>query len=153
MSINLFPSVAARFYRQISKWLEVTPENPKPFKPNRVRVLPNGLASVEKGLLLLKNGEVHGEKLVYRIAETPGLQWRSKTIITMIICHEMSTTQNSRLSVLVTMCIKYMKTLQESSSNKEYYESNKGISTQKLQDIYRHLFMKLIQMYQLLSGL
>ena len=74
MSINLFPSVAARFYRQISKWLEVTPENPKPFKPNRVRVLPNGLASVEKGLLLLKNGEVHGEKLVYRIAETPGIQ-------------------------------------------------------------------------------
>ena len=71
----------------------------------------------------------------------------------MIICHEMSTTQNSRLSVLVTMCIKYMKTLQESSSNKEYYESNKGISTQKLQDIYHHLFMKLIQMYQLLSGL
>lgn len=65
----------------------------------------------------------------------------------------MSTTQNSRLSVLVTMCVKYMKKLQESSRNKEYYESNKGISTQKLQDIYRHLFMKLIQMYQLLSGL
>ncbi|KAL5522800.1 hypothetical protein ACEPAG_8818 [Sanghuangporus baumii] len=61
---------AARFYRQIGQWLAASP----PFQPNRVKVLPNGLASVPKGLELLKTGKVHGEKLVYRIADTPGLK-------------------------------------------------------------------------------
>ncbi|KAL5522799.1 hypothetical protein ACEPAG_8817 [Sanghuangporus baumii] len=61
---------AARFYRQIGQWLAASP----PFQPNRVTVLPGGLASVPKGLELLKTGKVHGEKLVYRIAETPGLK-------------------------------------------------------------------------------
>ncbi|KAL5481118.1 hypothetical protein ACEPAI_10059 [Sanghuangporus weigelae] len=61
---------SARFYRQIGQWLVASP----PFQPNRVKVLPDGLASVPKGLELLKTGKVHGEKLVYRIAETPGLK-------------------------------------------------------------------------------
>ncbi|OCB90536.1 GroES-like protein [Sanghuangporus baumii] len=61
---------AARFYRQIGQWLAASP----PFKPNRAKVLPEGLASVPKGLELLRTGQVHGEKLVYRIADTPGLK-------------------------------------------------------------------------------
>ena len=69
---------AARFYRQISKYLEKSETNPRPLLPNRVRVLPGGLAGVDKGLALLKNGEVHGEKLVYRIAETPGISGEVK---------------------------------------------------------------------------
>ncbi|KAL5522724.1 hypothetical protein ACEPAG_8742 [Sanghuangporus baumii] len=61
---------AARFYRQIGQWLAASP----PFKTNRAKVLPEGLASVPKGLELLRTGQVHGEKLVYRIADTPGLK-------------------------------------------------------------------------------
>ncbi|OCB90534.1 GroES-like protein [Sanghuangporus baumii] len=61
---------SARFYRQIGQWLAASP----PFQPNRVKVLPDGLASVPKGLELLKTGKVHGEKLVYRIADTPELK-------------------------------------------------------------------------------
>ncbi|KAL5498917.1 hypothetical protein ACEPAH_1435 [Sanghuangporus vaninii] len=61
---------SARFYRQIGQWLAASP----PLRPNRVKVLPDGLASVPKGLELLKTGKVHGEKLVYRIANTPGLK-------------------------------------------------------------------------------
>ncbi|KAL5522797.1 hypothetical protein ACEPAG_8815 [Sanghuangporus baumii] len=61
---------SARFYRQIGQWLAASP----PFLSNRVKVLPGGLAGVPKGLELLKTGKVHGEKLVYRIADTPGLK-------------------------------------------------------------------------------
>ncbi|KAL5481119.1 hypothetical protein ACEPAI_10060 [Sanghuangporus weigelae] len=61
---------SARFYRQIGKWLAASP----PFQPNRAKILPDGLASVPKGLELLKTGKVHGEKLIYRIVETPGLK-------------------------------------------------------------------------------
>ena len=43
------------------------------FKPNRPRVLSVGLLGVKEGLQLLKNGKVSAEKLVVRIAETPGL--------------------------------------------------------------------------------
>ncbi|THH02382.1 hypothetical protein EW145_g6757 [Phellinidium pouzarii] len=43
----------------------------RPFQPNRVKLMPNGLASVGEGLELLKGNKVHGEKLVYRIADTP----------------------------------------------------------------------------------
>ncbi|EIN05617.1 NAD(P)-binding protein [Punctularia strigosozonata HHB-11173 SS5] len=39
-------------------------------KPNRVRVLPNGLAGVEAGLELLRTGKVSGQKLVVRPQET-----------------------------------------------------------------------------------
>lgn len=66
-------AVASRFYRQTSKYLLQSPTNPTPLKPNRVKLMPNGLASVSDGVGLLKNGNVHAEKLVYRIEETPGL--------------------------------------------------------------------------------
>lgn len=36
-------------------------------------VVPGGLEGVEEGLRRLQQGEVRGEKLVYRIKETPGL--------------------------------------------------------------------------------
>ncbi|KAH8920556.1 hypothetical protein BT69DRAFT_1374868, partial [Atractiella rhizophila] len=42
-------------------------------KPNRVKLMPRGLAGVEEGVQMLKEGKVSGVKLVYRIEETPGL--------------------------------------------------------------------------------
>ncbi|KAL1723113.1 chaperonin 10-like protein [Schizophyllum commune] len=60
---------AAEWYRKISRWLA-----DGSFKPNRPKVLPGGLESVANGLQLLETGNVHGEKLVYRIADTPGLK-------------------------------------------------------------------------------
>lgn len=66
--------VAARWYRQIGRWLAPSAENPTPFKTNNVKLMPNGLASVPEGLKLLREGKVHAEKLVYRIADTPGLK-------------------------------------------------------------------------------
>ncbi|KAL1725792.1 chaperonin 10-like protein [Schizophyllum commune] len=60
---------AAEYYRKFSHWLA-----DGSFKPNRPRVLPGGLQSVAHGLELLETGKVHAEKLVYRIADTPGLQ-------------------------------------------------------------------------------
>jgi len=62
---------AARFYRQISQYLAKSEKNSKPLLPNKVRIMPGGLASVEKGLEMLKAGEVHAEKLVYKVSETP----------------------------------------------------------------------------------
>ncbi|KIY45727.1 GroES-like protein [Fistulina hepatica ATCC 64428] len=66
---GVFEDFAAPFYRQISRWLATSE-----FLPNQVKIIPGGLAGVEEGLKLLKNGQVHGEKLVYRIADTPGSQ-------------------------------------------------------------------------------
>ena len=65
--------VASRFYRQISSYLAASPSNPKVLQPLRVRVMPKGLASVDEGLALLREDKVHGEKLVYRITDTPGI--------------------------------------------------------------------------------
>ncbi|KAI0752214.1 chaperonin 10-like protein [Irpex lacteus] len=65
---------AARWYRQISRWLVRSASNQAPFQPNKVRLLPDGLASVPEGIKLLEEGKVHGEKLVYRIVDTPQLQ-------------------------------------------------------------------------------
>ena len=53
-------------YREVATWLDQGI-----FKANRVKLMPKGLASVADGLDLLKNGKVSGEKLVYRIADTP----------------------------------------------------------------------------------
>ena len=63
--------VAAPFYRQISRWLA---DEKEPFIPNRVKIMPNGLDDVAEGLALLLDKKVHGEKLVYRIADTPGIK-------------------------------------------------------------------------------
>ncbi|PAV15522.1 zinc-binding oxidoreductase [Pyrrhoderma noxium] len=41
------------------------------YKPGRIRVMPKGLASVNEGLELLRDGKVSGEKIVYRISDTP----------------------------------------------------------------------------------
>ncbi|KAL1748200.1 chaperonin 10-like protein [Schizophyllum fasciatum] len=60
---------AAPFYRKISHWL-----SEGTFKCNRPKIMPRGLADVPTGLRLLKAGELHGEKLVHRIADTPGIQ-------------------------------------------------------------------------------
>ena len=65
--------VTLRFYRQISSYLAASPSNPKVLQPLRVRVMPKGLASVDEGLALLREDKVHGEKLVYRISDTPGI--------------------------------------------------------------------------------
>ncbi|GAA5947211.1 hypothetical protein JCM3775_007596 [Rhodotorula graminis] len=43
------------------------------FRAQKVTVVPGGLEGVKEGLRRLQEGEVHGEKLVYRINETPGL--------------------------------------------------------------------------------
>ena len=40
-------------------------------QPNRVEVLPNGLAGIPEGLKRIRNGEVSGTKLVVRVEETP----------------------------------------------------------------------------------
>jgi len=62
---------ASRFYRQISEYLVKSDTNPKPLLPNKVHVVPGGLAGVEKGLAMLKAHEVHAEKLVYKIGDSP----------------------------------------------------------------------------------
>lgn len=59
---------AKRMYRQLGQWLEEGI-----FKPNKVKLMPNGLDSVEEGLALLRNNKVNGVKLVYRIADTSDL--------------------------------------------------------------------------------
>ena len=40
-------------------------------QPNRVEVLPNGLAGIPAGLDRMKDGKVSGMKLAVRIDETP----------------------------------------------------------------------------------
>jgi len=59
---------AAKLYRQLGKWLEEGV-----FKPNKVKLLANGLNSIQEGLDLLRNNKVNGFKLVYKIADTPGV--------------------------------------------------------------------------------
>lgn len=70
---SLLGSVTSRFYRQISAYLSPSPSNPKPFQTPNLKILPNGLESVEEGLALMKADKLHGEKLVYRIADTPAI--------------------------------------------------------------------------------
>ena len=38
------------------------------------QIMENGLESVARGMQMLQDGKVHGKKLVYRIADTPGLE-------------------------------------------------------------------------------
>lgn len=59
---------AARWYPLLGKWLDEGI-----LKPNRVRIMPNGLDSVQEGVLMLRDKKVSGEKLVFRIADTPGI--------------------------------------------------------------------------------
>ncbi|KAI5122715.1 hypothetical protein M0805_009768 [Coniferiporia weirii] len=66
----------ARFSRLIPDYLAAPTDGKTTtgLRPNRVRVVPNGLAGVGEGLALLKDDKVHGEKLVYRVIETPGVE-------------------------------------------------------------------------------
>ncbi len=59
---------AAKFSKLAGVWLESGE-----LKPQRVTVVPGGLAGVEEGLKRYQENKVSGEKLVYRISETPGL--------------------------------------------------------------------------------
>ncbi|EJF58866.1 GroES-like protein [Dichomitus squalens LYAD-421 SS1] len=53
-------------YKRLTGWLETGA-----IVPNRVEVLPNGLAGVETGLQRMLKGQVSGVKLVVHISETP----------------------------------------------------------------------------------
>lgn len=57
-----------KWFDRVGEWLEKGE-----FRPQKVTVVPGGLEGVKEGLRRLQEGEVRGEKLVYRIAETPGL--------------------------------------------------------------------------------
>ncbi|GAA5927252.1 zinc-binding alcohol dehydrogenase family protein [Sporobolomyces koalae] len=57
-----------KYFDLLGKWLEQGE-----FRSQRVEVIPGGLAGVEEGLRRLQDNEVKGQKLVYKIAETPGL--------------------------------------------------------------------------------
>ncbi|GAA5927258.1 zinc-binding alcohol dehydrogenase family protein [Sporobolomyces koalae] len=57
-----------KYFDLLGKWLEQ-----REFRSQRLEVIPGGLAGVKEGLRRLQQNEVKGQKLVYRIAETPGL--------------------------------------------------------------------------------
>lgn len=59
---------AAKYCRLAGEWLEAGL-----LRPQKVTVVEGGLGGVKEGLRRLREGEVSGEKLVYRVAETEGL--------------------------------------------------------------------------------
>ncbi|KAJ7244626.1 hypothetical protein B0H12DRAFT_1022352, partial [Mycena haematopus] len=59
-------------YLDAFRFLEETLEA-RLFKPNKIEVLPRGLLSVDDGWNRQRAHEISGVKLVYRIADTPGL--------------------------------------------------------------------------------
>ncbi|KAJ7244631.1 chaperonin 10-like protein [Mycena haematopus] len=59
-------------YLDAFRFLEETLEA-KLFKPNEIEVLPKGLLSVDEGWARQRAHKISGVKLVYRIADTPGL--------------------------------------------------------------------------------
>jgi hypothetical protein len=66
---NADAEFARKWYRQIGKWLDEGS-----FKPNKVKLMPDGLDSVNEGVHLLKDGKIHGQKVVYRIADSKCLK-------------------------------------------------------------------------------
>jgi len=58
-----------KYFDLLGEWIEKGE-----FKSQRVELIPNGLEGVKEGLRMLKEGEVKGQKLVYKIADTPGLK-------------------------------------------------------------------------------
>lgn len=60
---------AERFFPKLEEWLE---EGNK-IMPNKITVVPGGLEGVKEGFRRMRDKEVSGEKLVFRIADTPGL--------------------------------------------------------------------------------
>ncbi|KAL7933860.1 GroES-like protein [Trichoderma chlorosporum] len=59
---------AYAFFRLVSRWIAEGKMGGQPHE-----ILPNGLESVEEGLRMLKEGKVSAKKLIYRIADTPGV--------------------------------------------------------------------------------
>lgn len=60
---------AEKFFPTLERWLvegRIT--------PNKITVVPGGLAGVTEGFRRMRDKQVSGEKLVFRVAETPGLQ-------------------------------------------------------------------------------
>jgi len=46
----------------------------KKIRPNKVTIVPGGLTGIPEGFRLMREQLISGEKLVYRIADTPGLK-------------------------------------------------------------------------------
>ncbi|SCZ91393.1 BZ3500_MvSof-1268-A1-R1_Chr1-2g01379 [Microbotryum saponariae] len=61
-------ALAEEYFDKVGRWVEEGS-----FKPMKVTIVPGGLGGVKEGLRRLQEGEVRGEKLVYRINETEGL--------------------------------------------------------------------------------
>ena len=59
---------AIKFFDKIEEWLKEGK-----IGPNKVTVVPGGLAGVSEGFRRMREKHVSGEKLVFRISETPGL--------------------------------------------------------------------------------
>lgn len=59
---------AYALYRLVGRWLSQGRICGHPYE-----ILPRGLDSVEDGLLRLKEGEISAKKLIYRVADTPGI--------------------------------------------------------------------------------
>jgi NADPH:quinone reductase-like Zn-dependent oxidoreductase len=57
-----------RFFPKLEEWLEQGK-----IVPNKITVVPGGLEGVKEGFRRMRDKEVSGEKLVFRVAETPGL--------------------------------------------------------------------------------
>lgn len=60
---------AAKYYRLAGDWLEKGE-----LKGMKVTVVDRGLEGVDEGLKRLQEGKISGEKLVYRIEDTPALK-------------------------------------------------------------------------------
>lgn len=65
-------NVDADFAEKWFDWLGPALEKGE-IRPQKVTIVPGGLEGVKEGLRRLAKHEVKGEKLVYRIKETPGL--------------------------------------------------------------------------------
>jgi NADPH:quinone reductase-like Zn-dependent oxidoreductase len=59
---------AAKFFERLEEWLREGR-----IIPNKITVVPGGLEGVKEGFRRMRDKEVSGEKLVFRISETPGL--------------------------------------------------------------------------------
>ena len=57
------------FFPVLEQWLRE-----KKIRPNKVTIVPGGLAGIPEGFRLMRDKLISGEKLVYRVADTPGLK-------------------------------------------------------------------------------
>ena len=68
-AVNSATEFAYVYFRYVARMLARGTFSGHPFM-----VIPGGLGGVEKGLRMLKDGEVRGKKFVYRVEETEGLK-------------------------------------------------------------------------------